>query len=211
MGHSLSVEAIMKVLVALCCLVVAAYAQAPKPCNSPAQWESREFRYRETYKEFRKLSYDETNRREREIAEIEEGSEREFLDRLYLYNENKNYTLNLRTRNCTVTAINRPFRFRGVHPNARFDGIFNIGAVGVPGETVAVQAFSANETDGVFYTGLVTYPDCYPVQNIYISRQYGFEHSDYFDLNIGITDLNVFVPPQECVMAEKKMSFKPVV
>ena len=65
--------------------------------------------------------------------------------------QNKNYTLNLRTKNCTLTPLTRPFRYRGVHPNAKFDGIFNIGAVGVPGESVAVQAWSANETSGWYF------------------------------------------------------------
>jgi hypothetical protein len=49
----------------------------------------------------------------------------------------------------TTIPLTRPFRYRGVHPNAKFDGIFNIGAVGVPGENVAVQAWSANETSGL--------------------------------------------------------------
>ena len=40
--------------------------------------------------------------------------------------------------------------YRGVRPGAHFDFIFNLGAVGVPGESVAVQAWSANLTDGLF-------------------------------------------------------------
>lgn len=50
-----------------------------------------------------------------------------------------------------MSAINRPFHYRGVHPNAKFDGLFELGAVGVPGEVVAVQAFSANETNGKYF------------------------------------------------------------
>ncbi|CAG2226310.1 unnamed protein product [Mytilus edulis] len=200
----------MKYLIALC-LVVSAFAQAPKPCDSPPQWEAREIRqdYSRKFEEFRKLSYDETNRRVREVEEILLGSDKEYVDRLYLYNEAKNYSLNLKTKVCTVTALTRPFRHRGVFPGAKFDGIFNIGAVGVSGEVVAVQAFSANGTDG-FYTGLVTYPSCYPVQNLFFSKANGFEHSDYFDLNIGIVDLNVFVPPQECIKAEEEMNKKKI-
>ncbi|OPL20910.1 hypothetical protein AM593_00614, partial [Mytilus galloprovincialis] len=139
----------MKYLIALC-LVVSAFAQAPKPCDSPPQWEAREIRqdYSRKFEEFRKLSYDETNRRVREVEEILLGSDKEYVDRLYLYNEAKNYSLNLKTKVCTVTALTRPFRHRGVFPGAKFDGIFNIGAVGVSGEVVAVQAFSANGTDG---------------------------------------------------------------
>ncbi|CAG2226309.1 mammalian ependymin-related protein 1-like isoform X1 [Mytilus galloprovincialis] len=200
----------MKYLIALCLFVVSAYAQAPKPCDSPAQWEAREIRqdYSKKFAEYRKLSYDETNKRIREVEEIIIGTDKEYYDRLYLHNENKNYSVNLKTRKCEVSALTRPFRYRGVYPQAKFDGIFNIGAVGVSGEVVAVQAWSANITGGFFYTGLVTYPSCYPVQNIYVSKEYGFEHSDYFDLNIGIVDLNVFVPPRECVQAEKEWEMK---
>lgn len=62
--------------------------------------------------------------------------------------QNKNYSVNLKTRKCEVSALTRPFRYRGVYPQAKFDGIFNIGAVGVSGEVVAVQAWSANITGG---------------------------------------------------------------
>lgn len=54
----------------------------------------------------------------------------------------------MKTRKCEVSALTRPFRYRGVYPQAKFDGIFNIGAVGVSGEVVAVQAWSANITGG---------------------------------------------------------------
>lgn len=43
--------------------------------------------YSRKFEEFRKLSYDETNRRVREVEEILLGSDKEYVDRLYLYNE----------------------------------------------------------------------------------------------------------------------------
>merc|ERR1711860_198924 len=121
----------MKVLIAVCFFVVSAFAQRPKPCDSPAQWEAREIRmeYSRKFAEFRKLSYDETNKRIREVEEIVEGADKEYYDKLYLHNENKNYTLNLKTKKCEVGTLKRPFRYRGVYPEAQFEGIFNIGAV----------------------------------------------------------------------------------
>merc|ERR1711860_259972 len=170
MGTSVHCSA-MKVIL-LFCVVVGVYSQVPTPCVSPPMWEGREVRldYSQKYEEKRHLFYDETNFRERTIAEVELGSEREFYDHLYLHQENKNYTINRRTNSCNVSTLNRGFHYRGVHPNARFEFESTVGAIAITGEGATIKVFSANETDD-FYTGVVTSPSCVPVTNIHISKQ----------------------------------------
>ncbi|KAK7482188.1 hypothetical protein BaRGS_00026537 [Batillaria attramentaria] len=86
-----------------------AYAQQPKPCTSPAQWEGRFYRtdYSKNFTQYARISYDETNKRVRETEEIETSTERDYYDVLRLFNENKEYRLNLRDRKCNVTALTR--------------------------------------------------------------------------------------------------------
>ncbi|XP_021339371.1 mammalian ependymin-related protein 1-like [Mizuhopecten yessoensis] len=191
----------MKAAFLLCLAVGAVLGQIPSPCSSPPQWEGREIRidYSQKYEERRHLFYDETNKRTRTIAEVELNSTREFYDVIELFNERKMYSLNRRTQTCNVTAIepDRQFHYRGVHPDAKFETIMSLGAPGFPGENIQVQVFSANETNE-YYTGLVTSPGCIPVTNFHISKKYGFEHSDYFDITVGITDPTAFVPPTNC-------------
>ncbi|OWF37118.1 mammalian ependymin-related protein 1-like [Mizuhopecten yessoensis] len=190
----------MKVALVLCVAVSAVLAQVPAPCQSPPQWEGREVRvdYSQKYEEYRRIFYDETNKRVRTIAEVEFNSTKEFYDILDLYSTNQRFSINMRTRQCNVTMPDRPFHYRGVHPNAKFEQLLSLGLTGYPGESIQLAIFSANETEE-FYTGTVAYPACIPVTNIHITKKYGFEHSDYFDITAGISDPMAFVPPSECI------------
>ncbi|XP_062609053.1 mammalian ependymin-related protein 1-like [Saccostrea cucullata] len=186
-------------LVVVCMLVCAVSAQAPVPCSSPPQWEGREIRVdpSQKYEEKRFLAYDETQQRERIMTEIEIGSEKKLYDILILHRENKMYAVDFLTKKCNITTINRPFRPRGVIPGSKFEGEVVIGAAAIPNESVTVLAFSGNFT-GEAYTGLVSSPDCFPIQNIHFSQKYGFEQSTYYDIKVGISDPQLFLPPREC-------------
>ncbi|XP_063425525.1 mammalian ependymin-related protein 1-like [Mytilus trossulus] len=187
-------------LLALCCLVVV-YAQVPRPCESPKQWEGRFLRAdrAKSFGELAKLSYDETNRRAREIEEVQFGQDREYYDVLYLHNIGKEYRLNLKTRKCNVTSLLRPFRPYGVPPNAQFDGSATIGAAGVPGESLVVENWSLTDGNDKFY-GMVSSPDCVPIEYAFYSQESSLITTTFFDINVGITDPNVFIPPSECSM-----------
>merc|ERR1711860_238928 len=97
--------AIMKITIALCCLVVV-YAQ-DRPCESPKQWEGRRFAYdrSKNFEEISKVSYDEINQRLRAVEEVDVGQDRDYYDVMYLHSVGKEYRLNLKTRQCNVTAL----------------------------------------------------------------------------------------------------------
>ncbi|OWF37119.1 mammalian ependymin-related protein 1-like [Mizuhopecten yessoensis] len=180
---------------------VVAYAQLPRPCESPKQWEARIFTQdmSKNYTAYAKGSYDETQRRFREIEEVALGTDREYYDVLYLFNVGKEYRLNLKTKKCNVTNLTRPFRPFGVPPEGQFEFSATIGAAGVPGEYMVVNNFYGNFTDGARFFGTVTSPDCMPVSNGFFSEDTGFVHRTFFDMNIGIADPMVFIPPRECL------------
>merc|ERR1711976_1144247 len=103
--------------------------------------------------EYADITYDETNRRVREGEYLEEGATRDFYDVLYLHNINKEYKINLKTRNCTVSALTRPFIHFGIPPDAKYVGTANIGPVNIPDEHATVIVFEgmSRESGGQFY------------------------------------------------------------
>lgn len=54
----------------------------------------------------------------------------------------------MRTKQCNVSAIDHPFHYRGVHPNAKFEKTVTLGVKGLFGEFLEAGIFAANETDG---------------------------------------------------------------
>ncbi|KAK7482194.1 hypothetical protein BaRGS_00026543 [Batillaria attramentaria] len=175
-------------------------AQEPRPCLSPEQWEGKFYRtdYSKNFTQFARVSYDETNRRVREVEELEFGATRDYYDVLYLHNENKEYRLNLRTRTCNVTTLSRPWIPAGVPRNAQYKGEANVGPVNIPNEHVTVIAFDGKDEEGNPYYGTVTSPDCVPVASGFYSKRTGFIHTTFYDISAGIPDPSVFIPPSEC-------------
>ncbi|XP_076099850.1 mammalian ependymin-related protein 1-like [Mytilus galloprovincialis] len=190
----------MKVFIAICCLV-AVFGQEPPPCESPKQWEGRRVAYDRSkmFEERSKVSYDETNERVRIIEEVEIGQDRDYYDVLYLHNIGKEYRLNFKTRQCNVTELTRPFRPFGVPPGAEFEGSATLGVSGLPGEFITIENFAGDlMREKARYFGFVTSPDCYPVQTNFMSTDTGLVTMSFYDINVGITDPNVFIPPPEC-------------
>ncbi|WAR18769.1 EPDR1-like protein [Mya arenaria] len=190
----------MRVVFALACLAVACFAQTPTPCTSPPQWEGRIFRYDRSkeFMEFGRVSYDEANMRVRIIEEREVGSDKEYYDTLYLHNIRREYKLNLKTRQCNVTDLMRPFRPFGVPPFAKFVFEAEIGAAGIPGESLIAQTWDGEFEDKSRFVVTTTYPDCVPLNSGFYSNETGFVQSDFYDISVGISDPMVFIPPTEC-------------
>ncbi|XP_025105690.1 mammalian ependymin-related protein 1-like [Pomacea canaliculata] len=171
--------------------------QEPRPCVSPPQWEGRLFRndWSKNFTQIAQISYDETNRRVREIEELDFSTGRDYFDVLYLHNINVEYRLNLRTRQCNTTTLSRPFIPFGVPPDARYDVEYTVGPANIPEEHITVIRFDGNITEGAYF-GTVTSPDCVPVTSGFFSNRTGFIHSTFYDITTGIPDPSVFVPPR---------------
>jgi len=54
-----------------------------------------------------------------------------------------------------------------------------------------------NET--VPYIGTWTYQGCLPVSRVTVSEERGNEILSFFDVTVGISDPNVFIPRRECL------------
>ncbi|KAL4237799.1 Mammalian ependymin-related protein 1 [Mactra antiquata] len=191
----------MRVLICLAFIVVCS-AQVPQRCDSPKQWVGRRIRADRANQYFERAShsYDEVNRRTRSIEEREVGKERDYYDTLHLHNVGMEYRLNLRTKQCNVTKLTRPFRYIGVPDNAHFLFEAEIGAAQVPDEHLTAKTFDGKFEDGASYVVTVTSPDCIPIALDVHHNDSSNEwfHERYFDVKLGIDDPAVFIPPSEC-------------
>jgi len=178
-----------------------AYAQQPTPCETPKQWQGKFIRRDEkmNYTRYADISYDDTNRRVREVEYIDDTQGKFFYDVLYLHNINKEYRIDLKSRKCNVSTITRPFRPFGIPPMAKYVGTANIGPVNIATEHATVIMFEGEDRQsGDKFFGEVTTPDCVPVSNGFFSEKYGFEQTNFFDITAGISDPSVFIPPTNC-------------
>merc|ERR1712121_633824 len=182
--------------IVLCALVAAAAAQQPKPCQTPPQWQGRFERRADkfNYTKYAEITYDETNKRVREVEFLVEGSNKTAYDVLYLHNVNEEYRIDLKTKNCTKHPLSRPFIHFGIPPEARYVGSEVVGPVNIPDEHMTVISFEGEDRENdAHYYGDVTAPDCIPVSNGYISNKTGFMHTMFFDITGGIPDPTVFI------------------
>ncbi|XP_064603712.1 mammalian ependymin-related protein 1-like [Liolophura sinensis] len=190
----------MKSLVILVVFVGLAYGQVPTPCETPTIWEAREAEVdrADNFERFAKISYDEVNRRIRRIEELDIGSDKDYYDELFLFDEFRMYRLNLRTRQCNVTGLSRPWHPYGIPPEATFDGEAYIGA-SATNEGVLVTRWTGKFFETDYYVGVFTQPGCVPVLfDTYYSSSKRFVSRTFYDVTLGISDPNKFVPPSEC-------------
>ncbi|XP_033127893.1 mammalian ependymin-related protein 1-like isoform X4 [Anneissia japonica] len=181
--------------------VVTVRSQVPKPCVAPSAMEARivEIDPSRGFEVRAKMSYDFYNRRVRIVDEVvHSDSRKEFMDVLFLHDVGKEYRLNFQTKVCEVLPISREFRPIGIPLNGTFYGEATIGSKAEHGEGVNVQAWGGDAEFGR-YIGVWTLTGCLPVREGYYSNQTGFINTEFFDITLGISDPNVFIPPQECI------------
>jgi hypothetical protein len=63
--------------------------------------------------------------------------------------------------------------------------------------------------ESIAYMGTWTYRGCLPVSRLTFSEKYGNEILSFYDLTVGISDSNVFIPRQEC-LTEKEYANRKV-
>lgn len=179
--------------------VALAFAQVPKPCVSPDLWEARllEIDPSKTFERRGKFSYDAVNNRTSIFEEIDIGTQREFYHDIALFKEKILYRYNLRTKQCNNYTLNDTFRRIEVPPTAKLFGQFYIGSNVAEGAGILVSAFGG-DTERGRYVGTWTAVGCAPVTDAYFSQRTGFVHWSFYDVTLGISDPNVFVPPAEC-------------
>merc|ERR1711963_769334 len=181
-------------------LAAGALAQNPQPCDGPASFTAR-FRHFDRERRFYvegKMFYDHANRRIREFEMFDINRTDTYYDKLKLYNLNTEYRVDLKTHNCSVGPPHRPWHPWGVPPEAKFIGSGTIGVTGLSQESVAINLFEGNFTDGSSFGVTVTQPDCFVVEMIIKDHDGSYEHREFYDIVSGITDPSAFNIPEAC-------------
>ncbi|XP_064624115.1 mammalian ependymin-related protein 1-like [Lineus longissimus] len=178
-------------------LAAVAYAQIPTPCYSPRLFEARmiEDDFNKNFTMRAKLSYDGDNQRIRIVEEVNIKDKRDFYDTLFIDNRDfqVEYALNLRTKKCEKRPLTRRFRPVQIPSNATFYGELYLG------DSLLTQSWGGKTPQGGLYHLLWTVHDCLPVTETYYSTRTSFVHTTFFDVTLGISDPNVFIPPRECL------------
>ncbi|CAF3430482.1 unnamed protein product [Rotaria sp. Silwood1] len=191
------------------CLVGIAVAQQPIPCTTPPQWEGRiyDFNEQQKFSLGGRLSYDATYHRERLVDEIDEASQEDFFDTIALFDSKIEFVYNFKARNCTRRELTRPWRDFGIRPTDRSFGEAYIGSSIFPDTGVLVTIWAGNFTlpsnDTIDYISTWTYRGCLPVSRTSFSQKFGTSHLSFYDITVGISDPNVFIPRRECLTSEE--------
>jgi Ependymin len=173
---------------------------AQQKCESPTVWEGRQL-VNDPTKNFARSSavfYDAPNERIATIDEIfADGQNRTFYHTILNHPAKKMYLIDITKKTCETRTIDFPWRQYGIPANATFFGDFEIGSDAVPGAGVQIQRWGEHRDDR-FWEGTFTSIGCLPVHDIFFDKRVGVVHTDFFDLVLGISDPNVFVPPPFC-------------
>ncbi|XP_068730007.1 mammalian ependymin-related protein 1-like [Montipora capricornis] len=184
-------------------LVVLVNVEGLKPCETPMVWNARSMMVdlSKDVTVFSKFSYDAEDERlsMEEMVELHAQKKKEFYKFIFIYKEQVLYQLRMEnmTEKCIKTDLTEPFKKIRVPENATSVGDLTIGSNAEPGLGVNVAVFAGETPEGDPYYLTVTEEGCVPVSEGIRSKKYGYIHTSFFDVELGV-DPNVFVPPESC-------------
>jgi len=191
----------MKLVVAfaLLALALAVQAQTPNPCDSPNALEAHivELDPSKDWSIHAKWSYDDRLHRISIYEDIDESGTHDHFHRIRLFHEKLEYSVNLKTKDCKVGALNREWRRYGVPSNATFEDQFEIGTDAFVMGGVLVNEWSDTFTEGKWH-GTFTDIGCLPVSEYFRTTDHNLIHTSFYDITLGIQDPNIFMPPTGC-------------
>lgn len=182
---------------------------APLPCQAPQQWEGRQVLYRQiSGRNSRALvSYDGLNQRVRVLDERKALIPcKRLFEYILLYKDGVMFQIEQATKQCSKITLTDPWDPLDIPHNSTFEDQYSIGG---PQEQVTVQEWSDRKSARSYETwiGIYTVKDCYPVQETFTKNYSVILSTRFFDIQLGIKDPSVFIPPSTCQMAQtEKMS-----
>nr|XP_057933791.1 mammalian ependymin-related protein 1 [Doryrhamphus excisus] len=173
------------------------------PCLAPLQWEGRWVLYDHgTGRNNRAaVSYDGQNRRLRILQQHKKHTPcQRYFEYIYLYDSMVMFQIDQKTKECSKVALTESWDPFDIPDNSTFEDQYIIGG---PGDNVQVQEWSDRKPARRHETwvGVYTLKDCYPVQETYIKNSSVTTSTRFFNLQLGISDPNVFTPPSTCQSA----------
>jgi len=147
-----------------------------------------------------KFSQDASMERTSVFEEFRDSEKRDVFHVIRLYHEMMEYRTNLKDNSCKSKAIpsGEHFRRMGVPDSATFVGEAEIGSDAVRNAGILVHLWNDKFTDGSNWFGEFAVHDCFPIHERVNTTQYGVVQTDFFDITLGISDPQIFMPPSGC-------------
>ncbi|XP_077412886.1 mammalian ependymin-related protein 1 [Vanacampus margaritifer] len=182
---------------------VEASAAGATPCQAPLQWEGRWVVYDHgTGRNNRAaVSYDAQNHRLRVLQQHKKHTPcQRYFEFIYLFESKLMFQIDQKTGECAKVETAEAWDPFDIPDNSTFEDQYIIGG---PGDNVEVQEWSDRKPARKHETwvGVYTLRDCYPVQETYIKNSSVTTSTRFFNLQLGISDPDVFTPPPSCQSA----------
>ncbi|KAG2458141.1 EPDR1 protein, partial [Polypterus senegalus] len=172
-----------------------------RPCQAPLQWEGRTVTYdHSTGRNTRAIvSYDGQNQRIR-VLEEKKGHIpcKKFFEYIYLYQSDVMFQIEQVTKQCAKMPLTDDWDPYDIPDNSTYEDQYFIGG---PDDQIQVQEWSDRKPAPETWVGVYTIKDCFPVQETYTKNYSVTTSTRFFDLQIGISDPAVFIPPSTCQSA----------
>jgi hypothetical protein len=129
------------------------------------------------------------------------GTTDDFFHVIELFRERKAYRFNLKTKVCTVSEIKHHFHPIGIPRNASYEGQAIIGTNAFENSGLATNHwFHENKAEGWSWYGVYTPREigCIPISDDFMDQNVGRVHTEFYDVVLGISDPNVFIPDSSC-------------
>ncbi|XP_065809447.1 uncharacterized protein [Labrus bergylta] len=123
-----------------------------------------------------------------------------FFEYIFLYQSLVMFQIDQKTKDCSKIALTEAWDPFDIPANSTFEDQYIIGG---PGDNVEVQEWSDRKPARQHETwvGVYTLKDCYPVQETYVRNSSVTTSTRFFNLQLGISDPDVFTPPSTCQSA----------
>ncbi|CAL8314867.1 unnamed protein product [Gadus morhua 'NCC'] len=182
---------------------VARPTKPTQPCLAPLQWEGRSVQYNHnTGRNTRAdMSYDAKNQRLRILEQHKKHTPcQKYFEFIFLFQSGLMFQIETKTQQCSKTTLTGPWDPYDIPSNSTFEDQYFIGG---PGDVLEVQEWSDRKPARKHeaWVGVYTLKDCYPVQETYTLNSSVSTSTRFFDLQLGISDPSVFVPPPTCQSA----------
>ncbi|KAM9459804.1 mammalian ependymin-related protein 1 [Salvelinus alpinus] len=184
-----------------------AFAPPAQPCLAPLQWEGRSVEYNhDTGRNARaSVSYDAQNHRIRLLQQNKRHTPcQKYFEFIYLYNSGLLFQIEQKTKQCSKIPLTQAWDPFDIPMNSTYEDQYFIGG---PGDMIEVQEWSDRKParKNEAWVGVYTVKDCYPVQETYTRNSSVTTSIRFFDLQLGISDPEVFTPPSSCQSAHPEM------
>jgi hypothetical protein len=207
------------------CLIGVVVGQVPRPCTTTGQWEAHVHSSNPKLEaDLRaEVSYDSVYQRTRVLQRAKVGQTETYYNIITLYAARLVYYVNMITGECSHYTYDEPWHDFGVQSDAKSLGEAYIGSPMIPDAALLVTIWfvsvsliyssiqvcsrSGNKTlpinQTASYIETWTYKECLPVYNIVFEPNNIVNYMWYYNITLGIKDIKVFIPPDQCLTDEK--------